>query len=584
MLPPRTRWAAAAAASLALGVSAQARGQEPELSWAGKIQSDIRFRIEDKRIGAYYDRLELPAGVARNENRAGLKLHAAMGDVSGVADVELVLLGHAQDPEGLSGLADRNEIDPYRFDIHELYLQVQDLIIDGLDLRVGQQLVLWGVGDQFNPTNNINADDLEDPLMFGEQLGNVMVRMDYWINEDWSLTGVLVPIFKPALLSRSAQLGVAAIDRLPMQDAFLRHRIHSEQASSAGALIGHPTVVAQADPELPETSINNMQIAYRIGGTIAEHDIALSYYRGRWDLPVARRNHTVQSSRVVCNPDRPSECTKGLLETAVTMHYPQMSVYGLNVTGEIGWLQDLSDAFQAVGYRLEGALVVPTRSTLTITNDQLDIAFPQPAGEYDYDDDGRPGGPEPIIIDDTPFLKWVLGLDYTFSEHVYANLQWVHGMVDEYGAGDWLNEGWAVRQGGVTTDDTITTLQCAIPRDGTRCAREVLKPTQGDYLVAVADVNILEQSALIRLTTILYLNGIWEDYWSEAARRRVREHHDLFSAKGFSAVVYPEFGYNFRNGLELGTGALILLGNDYSKFGDPAAGGSLVWTRARYSF
>ena len=29
---------------------------------------------------------------------------------------------------------------------------------------------------------------------------------------------------------------------------------------------------------------------------------------------------------------------------------------------------------------------------------------------------------------------------------------------------------------------------------------------------------------------------------------------------------------------------LIQLGKDYSKFGDPAAGGSTVWTRGRFAF
>jgi hypothetical protein len=48
--------------------------------------------------------------------------------------------------------------------------------------------------------------------------------------------------------------------------------------------------------------------------------------------------------------------------------------------------------------------------------------------------------------------------------------------------------------------------------------------------------------------------------------------------------VLPEFNYNFGNGFELALGALLQLGADHTKFGDPAAGGSLVFTRARFSF
>ena len=38
------------------------------------------------------------------------------------------------------------------------------------------QVVQWGTADMFNPTNNLNAPDLEDPLMFGESVANEMVR------------------------------------------------------------------------------------------------------------------------------------------------------------------------------------------------------------------------------------------------------------------------------------------------------------------------------------------------------------------------------------------------------------------------
>jgi len=48
-------------------------------------------------------------------------------------------------------------------------------------------------------------------------------------------------------------------------------------------------------------------------------------------------------------------------------------------------------------------------------------------------------------------------------------------------------------------------------------------------------------------------------------------------------VLFPEFSYNFGNGLELGAGALVNLGKSYTKFGDPAAGGSLTFARARYT-
>lgn len=573
------------ALALVMSLAASAEAQdEPELTVSGRVQSDIRFRIGSSTVGEWYNQLELPDGVARNENLAGLTVEAAMGDVSGKVDADIVLYGVSRDLDGLGALAQREEVDPYRFDIHSLYMQVRDLLVDGLDLRLGQQLVMWGVGDQFNPTNTINADDLEDPLKFGDQQGNVMLRLDYWINDEWSLSGVLVPVFKPALLPRTAPLGVTRTDRIPLSDDFARHRVIAEQESAAMGLVGHPTIVGNTVIELPDTSFENMQAAYRMGGNILGHDVALSYYLGRWDLPVARANHTRHNPTPQCNPDQPTDCIQGLLETETTLHYPRMHVYGFNMTGEVGWLKELSDVFSAIGYRLEGGLFVPERTTLRMTQDQLAIAFPQPAGEYDYDNDGQPGGPEPTVIEDTPFLKWVFGLDYTFNEHLYLNVQWVHGFVDEYGAGDFISDGRQLLASDVTTDETVSTLQCALPRDGTVCARELYKPRQGDYLVLGVDLTFLERRALIRVFNILYLNGVFEEYFDPAQGRRVEEHHGTFSEKGFSLVVFPEFAYNFGNGLELAAGALVQLGSDDSRFGDPQGGGSLAWTRGRYSF
>jgi hypothetical protein len=49
-------------------------------------------------------------------------------------------------------------------------------------------------------------------------------------------------------------------------------------------------------------------------------------------------------------------------------------------------------------------------------------------------------------------------------------------------------------------------------------------------------------------------------------------------------VIFPEFTYNFGHGFELSAGALVKLGKTQTKFGDPAAGGSEIWTRARFSY
>jgi hypothetical protein len=475
-------------------------------------------------------------------------------------------------------------------DVNGLYVEGKDLVVHGLDLRIGQQIVSWGVGDQFNPTNNLNPDDLRDPLLFGKQVGNFMAKADYWINDDWSVSGVLVPIFKPALLPPTAPFGIAAIDRLPMVDPEIRHRIEAE--SAFGTSQGYPAVVSSVTPVMPDPTFANMQFAFRVAGTVAGQDVALSYYNGRTDFPQPINNQTSQSTTPVCAPQG-SPCTNGLLNTAVTLAYPKMQVVGLNATGEIP-ISKIKQSLHGIGYRLEGALVFPEAQAISLYNGAVTLGgLMQPAGEYDYQGNG-PGGTRPLVVESTPFMKWVVGLDYAFGSHVYVNAQWVHGLLDEYGAGDFINPGhvstpgdvptgYMVRESGVTTSATDTASLCVLYKNGDACGREVLRRREGDYAVLGVDLKFLSNKALLRLFGILDVTGYVIDQWDTISMQRVQTNLSPFSSGGYSVVVYPDFNYNFGNGFELGAGALIQLGETYTKFGDPAAGGTVVFTRARFS-
>ena len=578
-----------AAGSVLLGgvsVSSVARADD-EVKWDFKlkIESDLRFRLETKAIGPAVSEEILIKGVERNQNILGAQISASYENFKAVAQADLVVFGFRNELDGFEAISDTSETQPYRLDVNELYVEAIDLLVDGFDLRAGQQLVLWGVADQFNPTNNLNPDDLVDPLLFGKQLGNFMVKGDFWVTDDLVLSGVLVPFFKPARLPSSAKLGLFALDRLPFLDDALRWRIGAERAAAASVLGQNVTAAADVKTLLPDASFENMQAAFRIAGTIGEQDWALSYYNGRTDFPVPLANHTHQEATPQCARDPLSPiCTKGALLTDITLHYPRMHVYGLNVTGEFNPFEGLGEDIPGIGYRFEGALVVPTQVKMKLTNGDIAIAgFNIPGGEYDYDGDNLPGGPRPIVVDDEPFLKWTLGLDYTFGSHVYANLMWVHGLADEYGAGDWIGGTKAVRESGVLGTKLDAAIQCALPRDGTKCAREILRPRLGDFIVAGVDIRFLDDQALLRLFTILELSGYEESSFEPISGERVSSSLPFYTPEGFSASILPELSYNFGNGLELSLGSLFNLGKTYTKFGDPAAGGSITYMRARYT-
>lgn len=569
----------------------ESRPAKLKTEWNGRIQTDLRFRPVDVGMTPWYDGRGFKAGVERNQNLLVGTLKGSYGRVDFKADVNLFLYGYTRDVEEFADLTRREKIDPYRLDIQNLYFEVENLFVKNFDLRVGQQLVDWGVGDQFNPTNNLNSDDVEDVLLFGKQQGNFMVKGTYWMNEDWSHEAVLVPVFKPAVLPRSALLGLSRVDRIPVIDDTLRWRLMSENAAAMNNPLGsrNATIVTSAVPDLPDMSFQNMQFGYRIAGTIAEQDVSLSYYRGRFDFPVPYKNVVRQDLTRRCNPNNPNDCIDSTLGTEVHLMFPEMHVYGFNMTGEIGLLKKISERlFHSVGYRLEAALIVPQKTTFQIDRGPITLAgggqsIAIPAGEYDYDGDGKPGGQLPLVTDGRAFAKWTVGLDYTFNEHFYLNGQWVHGMPDEFGAGDFLQEGYTLGASSVDVD-TNTLVACAFAGDGGKCAHEYQRPRIGDYLVLGLDYKAMQQKLLLRVFTVLALNGIRETYFDFETNARAEQHHSLFSEKGFSAVIYPSVTYNFGNGLEMSAGTLAQVGKEWTKFGDPATGGTLVWTRANLAF
>jgi hypothetical protein len=578
------------------GIEGEARADELKFDFSGKIQTDLRFRLQSESVGSYYDLVSLAPGIERNQNLLSLKFKATYGHFSGVASADMYLNGVSPKVTSFSSLQDYNAARTFSFEPQAIYLEGKGLFTKGLDLRIGDQIVSWGVGDQFNPTNNLNANDLRDPLLFGKQQANFMVKLDYWLNKDFSFSGVLVPIFRPALLPASSALGAADIQRMPFVSQALRNRIESE--SGYGTLEGYPTVVGSITPVLPTPSLDNMQVAYRVAGTIGEQDVALSYYYGRTDFPQPFENSTKEVDGKKCNPAIPSQCIAGVLQTDVQLGYPRMHVYGFNMSGEFNPFKKIKESIQGIGYRVEAALVVPQAYSIELVQGPLPGLLQQ-GGIYDYLNNGIPGGPQPNVVDPTPFVKWTIGLDYSFGAHVYTNAQWVHGLVDEFGTGV------TVRQSGVLTDlpgalvklglpTSQINAQCVIPKNAlpldyvaahnNPCATETFSPRIGDYLVLGVDFKFLDDAALFRIFTIWSLSGVTMERFDRFQSMRVDTHYSLFTSDGFSAVLYPELDYNFGNGLELGTGALVLLGHTYTKFGDPAAGGSVYFTRGRFSF
>ena len=128
-----------------------AAAEDVEIDYSGYFQTDLRFRLGGNTAGSWVAPAPEPYGVVRNQSILKSRLTATAGKFSGVADIDLVMIGWPDPTPDIGSLSSRRLIDPFRIEAHALYIEARDLL-PGLDLRLGQQLAQFGVGDQFNPT------------------------------------------------------------------------------------------------------------------------------------------------------------------------------------------------------------------------------------------------------------------------------------------------------------------------------------------------------------------------------------------------------------------------------------------------
>jgi hypothetical protein len=403
-----------------------------------------------------------------------------------------------------------------------------------------------GCRDKFNPISNLNTLDLSDPLLFGRALANNMIRADWNPVGDLQITAVLVPVFRPAQLPRTAPF--ALLDPLrpaPVLDQGVRTALDNERAvyvpvkdPVTGVLLpAGRTLTVEADVLAPEVSAANMQVGGHVTWKLLGQDMGLSYYHGRFGIPVPAWS-----------------VSTGTLDQNVTLTqlvYPRMDVAGVEMAGSI-------ERLGGMGYWIEAAVFFPGEVQLGLYDAITSPTAPR-AMEYLPAADGRyyrntlpvgAQGQRPLVIDRTPFPKATIGADYAFGGHVYVNIQYVHGFIDEFGGG-----------------------RVARPRKDSIdvAAQPRVEARVGDYVVAGLDLKLLNERLLLRLFGVIKLPSVdlqtrlWDD-WAP------------------TGVLFPQIIWNVFDGTELMVGSFVMLGDRSTKFGDPAAGATEVFVRGKVSF
>jgi len=245
----------------------------------------------------------------------------------------------------------------------------------------------WGTADKINPTSNLSPDDLEDIFNFGEQLGTNAFKADYYWG-DITLTGAYIPVFTPATL--------------PFGD-FAKAFVPEVSLPPGVVIRDFSDKIILPENNLDETS----QFAFKIASNLFDFDVSLSYFKGYDDLPLANKV-TMTPIDSIGNTD---------LETE--MIYPKFQVIGGDFTGSIS----------SVGFWGEGALFFPEKV-------EINTFVQTPVGLQPLENS--------IALNDKPYFKYVLGIDYTFRNSWYLNAQFIHGFMHERGK-DNLNDYIAFR-------------------------------------------------------------------------------------------------------------------------------------------
>ena len=421
-----------------LPATARAGDWTDKIKFGGYASSDIRYVLDDWR-GARGDGRHFEL----NRNDLDLKVKIEADErVQAVVETRFRFNGFNRATD-LSDLSDSFKVDPWELRLVEAYLEVHGLLWDQLDLKIGRMVQNWGAADMFNPTDNLSARDFSDPLDYGVKVPNQMVEINLYPTDWLQLTAVWVPVFKPAMLPSSTgfafavgydQSGCFLSAPIPPLDTFAKAGQTQSDAQTLKDLFKNlvpgtdPVTGRNCNLVFPRTQVStltpdftfaNSQVGGRARFRAGDFDIAVSYYYGRFQFPVA---YTAVAD--VVTPGHVGKATgfptdspalvpnKYNVKYVAEVMYPRMHVAGLDFSYSMSWFYD-------VGLVGELAVIFPEQVDFALTAFKDGVTV-----------DGFPM--RSVNVPATPFIKATVGLDYTFTKWLYANAMYVRGFFDEF--------------------------------------------------------------------------------------------------------------------------------------------------------
>ncbi len=357
-----------------------ASAQDNPLKHSGELMTDQRFLFQETNPWAW------------NENRLTLRLDKSItGNSKFYSEVWLRNIGLPAITSS-SDLYNKGIIDPYNLEIREAYVKLNGFLTKNLDVTIGRQRIAWGTADVINPTDNLNPYDMEDILDFGRHRGSDALSLQYYLNNNFSLQAVFIPFFQPANLP----VGI-----------FAGSLSSSMEIPPGMVLQGYSDTILMPKYNFGESA----NAGFRFKGFAGGVDFSMSYVWGRDGLPYNTGNTIIPVD------------LQGEVDVNAQLSYGRNHIIGA----------DLATSIAGIGFWAEAAAFIPEEDII-MSND-LSAFYPL--------------SPDPVIIDTIileakPYIKFVVGGDYFFSDGSYLNLQYIHGFIHEKG-NDALNDYFFLR-------------------------------------------------------------------------------------------------------------------------------------------
>lgn len=368
--------------------------EEVKISINGYIQSDDRLKFYGGKLNWQEYRLDVKLDYKPSERT---RIYAE------------TWLRTFKYPEvtNINDLSVKSRVLNYDADLREAYFDIYGLFTKNLDVRIGRQRIAWGTADKLNPTDNLNAYDLEDIWDFGRHLGSNAIKLTYYL-KTFTVTGVVIPWFTPTVLPNS-----------DWTKAFMPSYDVPDMVTDTSFIPGLTIPIYLTEGKIQDTLVlpqrdirNYSSFGLKVKKSIGNFDVSLSYVYGRDALPVPTEMKTTMTiDTFVFSPELRADAT---VDIKVKTEYPVIKAIGLDFAGSI----------KDVGVWGEAACFLPEK---VFMKRYLHYSAP------DYNISKDSVLTDSLVMDDKPYVKFVIGLDYTFKHGFYMNFQYLHGFVNERG-------------------------------------------------------------------------------------------------------------------------------------------------------